>query len=114
MRAAHLRFIWFAGTTFLFSFCNRLPYGFAGNGSGHGFSASTSAERMQTNTISATALKKPERLAKQHCDITGQLLAESLAAVGQQAGYLSWKQVTMLASAHESLLMPASHCWRSH
>lgn len=69
---------------------------------------------MQTNTISVTALKKLERLAEQHRDITGQLLAESLAAVGQQAGYLSWKQVTMLASAHESLLMPASHHWRSH
>jgi|GEM_PF-5733930 len=69
---------------------------------------------MQTNTISAIAMKKPERLAKQHRDITGQLLAESLVAVGQQAGYLSWKQVTMLASAHKSLLMPASHRGRSH
>jgi hypothetical protein len=69
---------------------------------------------MQTNTISATALEKLNRLAKQHRDTTGQSLALSLEAVAQQAGYLSWKQVTMLASAHKSPLMPAFHSWQSH
>ena len=69
---------------------------------------------MHTNTISATALEKLKRLAKKHRDTTGQPLALSLEAVAQQAGYLSWKQVTMLASAYKSPLMPASHSWRSH
>lgn len=69
---------------------------------------------MQTNTISATAVEKLKRLAKQHRDTTGQPLAVSLEAVAQQAGYLSWKQVTKLASTHTAPLMPASHRWRSH
>lgn len=69
---------------------------------------------MQTNTISATALEKLKRLAKQHRDTTGQPLAASLEAVAQQAGYLSWKHVTLLANAHKAPLMPASHRWRSH
>lgn len=69
---------------------------------------------MHTNTISATALEKLKRLAKQHRDTTGEPLALSLEAVAQQAGCLSWKQVTMLASAYKSPLMPASHSWRSH
>ncbi len=69
---------------------------------------------MQTNTISATALEKLKRLAKQYRDSTGQPLAVSLETVAQQAGYLSWKQVTMLARANQAPLMPASHNWRSH
>lgn len=69
---------------------------------------------MQTNTISATALEKLKRLAKQHRDTAGLPLAVSLEAVAQQAGYLSWKQVTMLASTHKAPLMAASHRWRSH
>lgn len=68
---------------------------------------------MQTNTISATALEKLKRLAKHHRDTTGQPLAMSLDAVVQQTGYLSWKQVTMLASAHKAPLMPASHKWKA-
>ena len=43
---------------------------------------------MQTNTISATALGKLKRLAKQHRETTGQPLAASLDVVAQQAGYL--------------------------
>jgi hypothetical protein len=108
------RLIWFAGTTRLPQFCNRLPHGFAGSGSGHCFSALNLGERMQPTTISATALEKLKRLAKQHRDTTGQPLAVSLEAVAQQAGYLSWKQVTMLANAHKPVLMPASHNWRGH
>ncbi len=69
---------------------------------------------MQTNTISATALEKMKRLAKQHRDTTGLPLTVSLEAIAQQAGYLSWKQVTMLACAHKAPLMPASHRWQSH
>lgn len=69
---------------------------------------------MQTNTISATALGKLKRLAKQHRETTGQPLAASLDVVAQQAGYLNWKQVTVLASAHKASLMPAAHLWRSH
>lgn len=64
---------------------------------------------MQTNTISATALEKLKRLAKQHRDTTGQSLTASLDAVAQHAGYLSWRQVTELANAHNASLMPASH-----
>jgi hypothetical protein len=69
---------------------------------------------MQTNTISATALEKLKRLAKQHRDISGVTLAESFEAVARQAGYLSWKQVTMLASAHKPSLMPADHRRQLH
>ena len=69
---------------------------------------------MQTNTISATALEKLKRQAKQHRGTTGLPLAASLEAVAQQAGYLSWKQVTMLASIHKTRLMPTSHRRRSH
>ena len=69
---------------------------------------------MQIKTISATALEKFKRLAKQHRDTTGRPLAVSLEAVAQQAGYLSWKQISMLANAHIAPLMPASHIWRSH
>jgi hypothetical protein len=69
---------------------------------------------MQTKTISATALENLKRQAKQHRDTTGLSLTASLEAVAKQAGYLSWKQVTMLASTHKTSLMPASHRWRSH
>ncbi len=69
---------------------------------------------MHTKSISATALEKLKRLAKQHRDTTGLPLAVSLEAVAQQAGYLSWKQVTMLASNYTAPLMPASHRSRSH
>lgn len=70
---------------------------------------------MQNSTISATALENLKRLAKQHRDITGQPLTVSQEAVAQQAGYRSWKQVTMLASAHKAPLMPADHnSRRSH
>ena len=69
---------------------------------------------MHTNTISATALEKLKRLAKLHRDTTGLPLATALEAVAQQAGYQSWKQVTLLASNHKAPLMPASHRWRGH
>lgn len=69
---------------------------------------------MQTNTISATALEKLKQLAKQHRDTNGQPLAAALEVVAQQAGYLSWKQVTLLANAHKALLMPANHRWQGH
>ena len=70
---------------------------------------------MQTNTtISASALEKLKRLAKQHRDTSGLPLAAALEAVAQQAGYQSWKQVTLLASNYKAPLMPASHRWRGH
>lgn len=69
---------------------------------------------MHINTISATALEKLKRLAKQHRDTTGQTLTMSLEAIAQQSGYQSWKQVTELVSSHSVSLMPASHRWRGH
>lgn len=69
---------------------------------------------MQTTTINATVLQKLKRLAKQYRDTTGQSLAVSLEVVAQGAGYSSWKQVTVLASAHKTPLMPASHIHRFH
>jgi hypothetical protein len=69
---------------------------------------------MQTTTISATALEKLKRLAKKHRDITGQSFVVSLEIVAHQAGYLSWKQVTMLANAHITPLMPAFHKRNNH
>lgn len=64
---------------------------------------------MQTQTISATALEKLKRLAKQLRDSTGQPLNQSLEAAAQEAGYASWKQVTMLARNHSQTLWPAQH-----
>jgi hypothetical protein len=61
-------------------------------------------ERMHTTTINATALEKLKTLAKQRRNSTGQTLTVSLESVAQEAGYLSWKQVTMLAGAHTSPL----------
>ncbi len=69
---------------------------------------------MQTNTISATAFEKLKRLAKNYRNTTGLPLAVALEAVAKNAGYLSWKQVTMLAQAHKAPLMPAAHRWRGH
>lgn len=64
---------------------------------------------MQTQTISATALEKLKRLAKQRRDSTGQSLNQSLEAIAQEAGYASWKHVTVLASNHTPTLWPAQH-----
>jgi hypothetical protein len=64
---------------------------------------------MQTKTISATSLENFKRLAKQHRNNSGLPLAEALEAVAKDAGYRSWKEVTMLASDHDATLMPASH-----
>jgi hypothetical protein len=68
---------------------------------------------MQTNPVSATALEKLKRLAKEHRDTTGLPLAASLEFVAQKAGYQNWKQVTTLANARKAL-MPAFHRSRSH
>ncbi|MBH2018482.1 MAG: hypothetical protein I8H91_02730 [Burkholderiales bacterium] len=64
---------------------------------------------MQIQTISATALEKLKRLAKQRRDSTGQSLNQSLEAIAQEAGYASWKQVTVRASNHLPILWPAQH-----
>ena len=69
---------------------------------------------MHTTAFSATAVEKLNRLAKFHRDTTGQTLAQSLDTVAKQAGFSSWKQVTMLASQHTPALMPAKHNWRMH
>lgn len=64
---------------------------------------------MQTQTISATALERLKRLAKQRRDSTGQSLNQSFEAIAQESGYASWKHVTVLASNHTPTLLPAQH-----
>lgn len=65
-------------------------------------------------TISATAIEKLKRLAKQHHTTTGQPLMASLEVIAKNAGYQNWKQVTILATAYEAPLMPASHRGEFH
>jgi hypothetical protein len=67
---------------------------------------------MQNQTISATALEKLKLLARQHRDNTGHSLTQALEFIAQDAGYSSWKQVTVLASNHTPTLLPAQHSSR--
>lgn len=69
---------------------------------------------MNATPLSATAVEKLKGLAKNHRDTTGQTLAQSLDAVAKQAGFLHWKQVTVLSSQHTPALMPANHNGRGH
>lgn len=69
---------------------------------------------MHATPLSATAVEKLKGLAKRHRNMTGLTLAESLDAVAKQAGFLHWKQVTVLSSQHTPALMPASHNSRAH
>lgn len=69
---------------------------------------------MHATNLSATAVEKLKGLAKRHRDLTGETLAQSLDAVARQAGFLHWKQVTVLFSQSIPALMPANHNWRTH
>lgn len=69
---------------------------------------------MQHTTISATAVERLKRLAKRHRETTGQNLAQSLDIVAKDAGFSSWKHVTVLTKQHIPALMPAKHNWNRH
>jgi len=109
-RAAHLRLIWFAGTTkFLFcvnsKVCGVRQWALD-------LSASAFGARMNHTHITATAVEKLKRAAKSHRDISGCPLATALDLVAAQAGYASWKQVTECAArttVRDKRLLPAKH-----
>lgn len=105
--------IWFAGTT-VFGLHSFSQFGLRETAVGTALPLHTFGARMHTTTLTASAVEKLNRLAKRHRDETGQSLSQSLEAIAKQAGFLSWKQVTVLASQHTSTLMSAKHNWRMH
>ena len=52
--------------------------------------------------LTATAVEKLKRLAKQHRDRTGLPLGLSLDVVARESGYANWKRVTELAASAPS------------